>query len=68
MQITNTVVLIHFTLIIFFFQIELEKIIGDAIQKRQYQQQVMIFIVGYEDVSEQRLKTLTQINDVSKIG
>ncbi|XP_072173435.1 uncharacterized protein [Diadema setosum] len=43
--------------------LELEKIISDAIQKRKYQQQVMIFVVGFEEVTGQRLKLLTQIND-----
>ncbi|XP_038058022.1 myosin-10-like isoform X8 [Patiria miniata] len=43
--------------------IELEKIIKDTIQKRKYQQEVTIFIVGYESKSGQRLKLLSQIND-----
>lgn len=43
--------------------LELEKIISDTIQKRRYQQQVMIFVVGFEEVTDQRLKLLTQIND-----
>lgn len=46
-------------------QLELEKIISDTILKRRYQQQVMIFVVGFEEVTDQRLKLLTQINDVS---
>ena len=53
--------------VVFFleFQLELEKIISDTILKRRYQQQVMIFVVGFEEVTDQRLKLLTQINDVS---
>lgn len=47
------------------FQLELEKVIGDAIQKRKYQQHVMIFVVGFEEATEQKLKLLNQINDVS---
>ncbi|XP_041459107.1 myosin-13-like isoform X5 [Lytechinus variegatus] len=43
--------------------LELEKIISDTIQKRRYQQQVMIFVVGFEEVTDQRLKLLNQIND-----
>ncbi|XP_030829056.1 uncharacterized protein LOC588428 isoform X6 [Strongylocentrotus purpuratus] len=43
--------------------LELEKIISDTILKRRYQQQVMIFVVGFEEVTDQRLKLLTQIND-----
>ena len=49
-----------------FFQIELEKIIKDTILKRKYQQEVTIFIVGYETKNGQRLKLLSQINDVSR--
>ncbi|KAJ8036571.1 hypothetical protein HOLleu_20587 [Holothuria leucospilota] len=43
--------------------LELEKIVGDAIQKKKYQQNVMIFVVGFEDATEQKLKLLNQIND-----
>ncbi|XP_033624398.1 golgin subfamily B member 1-like isoform X4 [Asterias rubens] len=43
--------------------IELEKIIKDTILKRKYQQEVTIFIVGYETKNGQRLKLLSQIND-----
>eukprot|EP00057_Strongylocentrotus_purpuratus_P008161 XP_011662635.1 PREDICTED: interaptin [Strongylocentrotus purpuratus] len=45
------------------FVLELEKIISDTILKRRYQQQVMIFVVGFEEVTDQRLRLLTQIND-----
>ena len=31
----------------------------------QYQQQVTVFIVGYEDISSQKMKLLQQVNDVS---
>ncbi|XP_071825509.1 uncharacterized protein [Apostichopus japonicus] len=43
--------------------LELEKVIGDAIQKRKYQQHVMIFVVSFEEATEQKLKLLNQIND-----
>ncbi|XP_070545774.1 myosin heavy chain, skeletal muscle-like isoform X7 [Ptychodera flava] len=43
--------------------IELEKIISDAITKKKYQQEVVVFIVGYEDNCTHRAKLLSQLND-----
>ncbi|XP_071942657.1 uncharacterized protein [Antedon mediterranea] len=43
--------------------IELERIISDTIQKKKYQQQVMVFVVGFESNATARVKLLTQINE-----
>ncbi|XP_077862785.1 uncharacterized protein LOC144344845, partial [Saccoglossus kowalevskii] len=43
--------------------IELERIIGDAILKKKYQQEVVVFIVGYQDTCTQRAKLLGQLNE-----
>ncbi|XP_077997030.1 uncharacterized protein LOC144450307 isoform X2 [Glandiceps talaboti] len=43
--------------------IELEKIISDAIAKKKYQQEVVIFIVGYENNCAQRAKLLSSLNE-----
>ncbi|GFS04023.1 centrosome-associated protein CEP250-like isoform X1 [Elysia marginata] len=42
---------------------ELEEILKDEIKKRQYQQQVTVFIVGYSDVCHQKLRLLQQVNE-----
>ncbi|XP_035829519.1 cingulin, partial [Aplysia californica] len=42
---------------------ELEAILKDEIKKRQYQQQVTVFIVGYQDVCHQKLVLLQQVNE-----
>ncbi|XP_064645330.1 uncharacterized protein LOC135498802 isoform X2 [Lineus longissimus] len=43
--------------------IELEEILKDNLKKKQYQQQVTIFIVGYENACIQKLKLLQQVNE-----
>ncbi|KAL5020532.1 hypothetical protein ScPMuIL_003424 [Solemya velum] len=42
---------------------ELEELLKDQIKKRKYQQQVTVFIVGYENVSTQKLRLLQQVNE-----
>ncbi|XP_071098823.1 putative leucine-rich repeat-containing protein DDB_G0290503 [Haliotis cracherodii] len=42
---------------------ELEELIRDQVKKRKYQQQVTIFIVGFQDVSGQKLRLLQQVNE-----
>ncbi|XP_033725875.1 myosin-6-like isoform X4 [Pecten maximus] len=42
---------------------ELEALIKDQIKKKKYQQQVTIFIVGYENVCGQKLRLLQQVNE-----
>ncbi|CAL1539572.1 unnamed protein product [Lymnaea stagnalis] len=42
---------------------ELEAILKDEIKKRQYQQQVTVFIVGYSDICHQKLRLLQQVNE-----
>ncbi|XP_013417598.1 nuclear mitotic apparatus protein 1 isoform X2 [Lingula anatina] len=42
---------------------ELEELLRDTVKKRKYQQQVTIFVVGYKNVSDQRLKLLQQVNE-----
>ncbi|OWF40736.1 hypothetical protein KP79_PYT23239 [Mizuhopecten yessoensis] len=42
---------------------ELEALIKDQLKKKKYQQQVTIFIVGYENVCGQKLRLLQQVNE-----
>ncbi|BFZ26103.1 hypothetical protein BsWGS_29142 [Bradybaena similaris] len=42
---------------------ELEALLKDEIKKRQYQQQVTVFIVGYQDVCLQKLRLIQQVNE-----
>ncbi|XP_055872551.1 golgin subfamily A member 3-like isoform X5 [Biomphalaria glabrata] len=45
---------------------ELETILKDEIKKRQYQQQVTVFIVGYSDICHQKFRLLQQVNEFFK--
>ncbi|CAH1252150.1 Hypp9224 [Branchiostoma lanceolatum] len=42
---------------------QLEAIISDSVQKKKYQHQVTVFIVGYEQTSMERLQLLVQLNE-----
>ncbi|XP_078577234.1 uncharacterized protein LOC144862543 isoform X2 [Branchiostoma floridae x Branchiostoma japonicum] len=42
---------------------QLEAIISDSVQKKKYQHQVTVFIVGYEQASMERLQLLVQLNE-----
>ncbi|XP_074660245.1 uncharacterized protein LOC141912760 isoform X2 [Tubulanus polymorphus] len=42
---------------------QLEDIIKDNVKKKKYQQQVTIFIVGYENICTKKLQLLQQINE-----
>ncbi|CAD5118519.1 DgyrCDS7212 [Dimorphilus gyrociliatus] len=42
---------------------ELEELLKDQVKKKKYQQQITIFIVGYENVCGQKLRLLQQVND-----
>ncbi|KAF6018312.1 hypothetical protein EB796_023398 [Bugula neritina] len=42
---------------------ELYDILSDQIKKRKYQQQVTVFIVGYQNASTSRLKLMQQVNE-----
>uniref|UniRef100_A0A2C9LQK1 GH18 domain-containing protein n=1 Tax=Biomphalaria glabrata TaxID=6526 RepID=A0A2C9LQK1_BIOGL len=46
---------------------ELETILKDEIKKRQYQQQVTVFIVGYSDICHQKFRLLQQVNEFCRI-
>ncbi|PVD36226.1 hypothetical protein C0Q70_03202 [Pomacea canaliculata] len=45
------------------FQGELEEIMKDQVKKKKYQHQVTIFIVGFSEVSGQKLRLLQQVNE-----
>ncbi|XP_076439302.1 uncharacterized protein LOC143278152 isoform X3 [Babylonia areolata] len=42
---------------------ELEEVMKDQVKKKKYQQQVTIFIVGFSDVSGQKLRLMQQVNE-----
>ncbi|KAL3884926.1 hypothetical protein ACJMK2_025025 [Sinanodonta woodiana] len=44
---------------------ELESILTDTVKKKKYQQQVTVFIVGFQNVSSQKMHLLQQVNQVS---
>lgn len=45
-------------------QKELEQILTDKVKKKKYQQQVTVFVVGFQDVCTQKMQLLQQVNQV----
>ncbi|KAH3740919.1 hypothetical protein DPMN_047636, partial [Dreissena polymorpha] len=41
---------------------ELEEILSDTVKKKKYQQQVTVFVVGFQNVSAQKMQLLQQVN------
>ncbi|XP_052692639.1 golgin subfamily A member 4-like isoform X7 [Crassostrea angulata] len=42
---------------------ELEEILTDELKKKKYEQKVTVFIVGFENMSNQRLRLIQQVNE-----
>ncbi|XP_078329129.1 uncharacterized protein LOC111112655 isoform X1 [Crassostrea virginica] len=42
---------------------ELEQILTDELKKKKYEQKVTVFIVGFENMSNQRLRLIQQVNE-----
>ncbi|XP_061170471.1 myosin-10-like isoform X3 [Saccostrea echinata] len=42
---------------------ELEEILTDQLKKKKYEQRVTVFIVGFENMSNQRLRLIQQVNE-----